>query len=110
MPETITGIKKVRFEFGTLEENNRGYPLYVKEQKTPVFLKKIEEKQENNKNYKFFIVYRTELIQFEHENVKYNVEFKKKVLTPNSKLVAEVAKILSPDDDYMSYIQEYYNK
>ena len=110
MLEEIKGTKSVRFEFGTLEENSRAYPLYIKEQKTPVFLKKIEDKQQLDKNHKYFIVYRTELIKFEHEEERYNVEFKKKVLSPNSKLVFEVAKIVSGLEDPTEYIEEYYNK
>lgn len=110
MSEEIKGTKSVRFEFGTLEKNTRAYPLYIKEQKTPIFLKKIKEKQNKNKNFKFFIVYRTELIKFEHEEEQYNIEFKKKVLSPNSKLVIEVAKLVSGKEDPTSYIEEYYNK
>ena len=111
MREEITGTKKIRYEFGTLEDNNRAYPLYIKEQKTHNFLKKIQDKQEAGKNYKFFIVYRVELISFEHEGEYYNVEFKKKVLSPSSALVKEVAKIVTPEGENIDeYVSTYYNK
>jgi len=106
----VTGKTKVRYEFGTLEEPTRGYPLYIKEKKTQVFLDKIRKKQEEGKNYKFFIVYRVELISFEYEGEYYNVEFRKKVLSPNSALAREVAKIVSEGEDVEKYMEEYYNK
>jgi hypothetical protein len=109
-PETITGIKAVRYEFGTLKENIKAYPLYIKEPKSNIFLKKIKEKQEQGKNDEYFIVYRVELIKFEHEGERYNVQFKRKVLSPNSKLVQAVAKILSGDENPEEYITKYYNK
>ena len=110
--EKITGKKKVRYEFGTLGENNRAYPLYIKEQLTPTFLEKIENKQNEGKNYKYFIVYRVELISFEHEGEYYNVPYKTKTLTKNSALLKEVANILAKDSGMTTeeYIAEYYNK
>lgn len=110
MKEEITGIKKVRYEFGTLEENNRAYPLYLKEQRTQVLLNKVKEKQDQGKNFKYFIVYRVELISFDYEDEHYNVQFKRKVLSPQSKLVQGVAQILCGEEDATEYIEQYYNK
>lgn len=106
----IQGRTKVRYEFGTLEENNRAYPLYVKEHKTQVFLDKIAKKQREGKNFKYFIVYRVELVSFEYEAEYYTVEFRKKVLTPNSNLLKEVSKIVAEEENPEEYVEKYYNK
>lgn len=109
---TVEATISYRYEFGTLEENNRAYPRYVKEKNTKRFIEKIEDKQSDNKNFKFFIVKRVELYSFEFEGKKYNDIFNEKTLSPKSKLVLKIASILSKDTTLSpeKYIETYYNK